>query len=241
MQKIGSIVILISLLISFSNAQEEYPSFSKEYWENEVEVAQGKIVRGAALGIAGAILIWPTVVMISKAEDNPHKYIPLSIVFGAASIGAIGHGFSSVANGKKERSLASDWVEKYSNSSDSIDNSKEENDYIDYQKKSAMKTTIFGAYTISIAATLLTNGIIQSSRSDEEISSDNIHILPYYIIGGTLLPMGIFSIVKSRRKDSELDELKTTTNISSRSQFIPYVTFTLEGKPLYGAFYRMTF
>ena len=234
-------LILLVLLLIPTLAQEHYPTFSKEYWENEQEVAQGKIARGAGLAIAGAVLLWPTSVMISKAKDNPHKYVPLSIVFGAASLGALGHGISSMSGGKKEKATADYWVDQYTINPDSTDISKQQNDYIDQAQTSALKTTLFGVYSTSVAAVLLTNGIIQSSRTDTDVASDDITVWPYYAIGGTLLPMGIMAIVKSRKSNNDLEHLATTNSLTSRSQFLPFVTVSLKGDMIYGAVYSLRF
>lgn len=232
--------VFIFLLLSSVAGQAEYPEFSKEYWQDQEESARGKITRGAALGVTGAILIWPTAVMISRAKDNPHKYVPLSILFGAASLGAMGHGFASVGYGKKQRSTASHWVDQY-NSSGSPDVTEMQADYIHDQQKSALKMTLFGSYATSIATMMLTNGIIQSTRSEGDIAEDDISIWPYYAVGGALLPMGIMGIVNSRQRSSDLDELETNHSISARSQFTPFVTLSPQGDAVFGAYYSLRF
>lgn len=190
MKQASAIAFIISILFSFTTtmAQEQYPTFSQEYWKNEQDIAQGKIVRGAALGVTGLVLIWPTAVMISRSKENPSKYIPLSLVLGAASLGAMGHGFSSIGHGIKQKETATYWVEMYSTNPDSVDIAEQQEDYLYEQQVSASKSTIFGIYTATIATTLLTNGIIQSTRSDEDVAANDIHIWPYYAVGGTLLP-----------------------------------------------------
>lgn len=243
MKNRSAVLIIIFVLFTIGSAQEEYPNFSKEYWQNEQELAQGKMTRGAALGISGLILIWPTAILISRSKDNPRKYIPISIAMGAASIGAMAHGFASIRHGKKQKATATEWVEQYTNNPGSVDRSAEQDDYINAQLQSAHKTTIFGAYTVSIATLLLTNGIIQSTRSDEDVTTDDITIWPYYAAGGVLISTGIWSIIKSQKKKVSIDELAATSTTSStaKPQFIPFVTITPKGKPMFGAFYSMNF
>lgn len=232
-------IVILSLLFPFFVAAQ-YPSFTREYWESEEELARGKIVRGAALGATGVVLIWPTAVMISRAKENPHKYLPLSVLFGAASMGAMGHGFASIGYGRKQLERASHWVEQYDLNPDSTDLNGQRSDYLHYEEKSALKMTLFGSYTTSIAALMITNGIIQSTRSESSVSADDISVWPYYAVGGALLPMGIRAIVRSRKRDGELEELKTDA-LSLGSRFTPFVTLSPQGDALFGAFYTRKF
>ena len=241
--QIPSLLLALLLTVSTVTAQAEYPSFNQSYWESEQDIAQGKINRGAGLGIAGVLLLWPTAVMISRSKENPHKYVPLSIVFGAASIGAMAHGFSSISSGKEQKANASAWVQSYTDTPDSVTLEEQQEDYIAYAQESAQKTTVFGIYSASIATILLTNGIIQSSRNDADVASDDITTWPYYASGGALLSMGVLAVVKSRKSSSELDNLKSTSTptLLTRSQFIPFVSVSPKGEAVFGAYYSTSF
>lgn len=232
-----SLICILLMLTLVTSA--EYPAFSKAFWEGERELAQGKITRGAALGVTGAVLIWPTAVMISRARENPHKYVPLSVLFGTASLGAMGHGFASIGSGKRELATAERWINEYAHHPHSVDRNEEQSDWLSYQEKSAAKITVFGAYTVSIAGMMITNGIIQSARSDGEIEGDDISVWPYFAVGGALLPMGISSIVKSRKRSDELSELRIAS-VASRSQFIPFAA-PAPGEMIFGAVYTLRF
>jgi len=241
--KISIVTLLIFLSIWHISAQESFPSFNKEYWESEQASAQGKITRGAALGIAGALLLWPTAITISRSRDNPQKYLPLSIILGATSIGAMAHGFSSIHEGKKEREQAQQWIDTYTTSPDSVNREQEQRDYLATQQLSAQKTTVFGVYATTIATALLTSGIIQSTQGESFQRAKDIHPWPYYTIGGALLPMGIAAIVSSRKKAHSLSDLEQSLPpVSSiNSQWIPFVTLGNSGELVFGAVYSLHF
>lgn len=187
-------------LSSAAAANESYPDFNRQYWEQEQVKARGKMLRGAVLGPTGLAVGAPTAVLAIKAADDPEQYLAYSIATGIAALGMTFHGFFSIVSGARGRDKAAYFVSGYPSDPPAVNPEEERDYYIRMQKKSAGKMVLFGLVLDVQAAVLLANGIVLSVRKSHDELGGDVVFWPSYLIGGFLLAGGTtLAILRARR------------------------------------------
>ena len=188
-------------------ADESYPEFNQNYWEQEQLKARGKIMRGAVLGPTGLAVAAPTIILAIEAMDNPEQYMAYSIATGIAALGMTFHGFFSIASGIRGQNKSAYFVGHYKNNPPSVPAEEERDYYIRMQKKSAGKMVLFGMVLDVQATVLLANGIVLSVRKNNDELSGDIVIWPSYLIGSFLLAGGTALAFSRARRYFAWDDL----------------------------------
>lgn len=216
------IIIILFCLSAISNlSAETFPDFSSEYWTEEYSSARGKMLRGIVLGITGLGAIAPTAIFIKNAVDNPEHYLAFSFVSGIASLGMMGHGFSSIFTGIRERRKAEYFSGIYTDNPDNINLYEQQDYYLYLKRKTASKMIIFGSVISIQSAILFSNGIILSVRKNRGEDTGDIRIWPNYAVGGLLLAGGTFLIINNIRKLKNFRQLDIYESENSTVTFLP--------------------
>ncbi|MBN2716200.1 MAG: hypothetical protein JXX14_10125 [Deltaproteobacteria bacterium] len=235
LSKMTGWVLLVCLFPLAAHATESYPDFNRDYWVTQQDLAKGKMQRGAGLGVLGIVAIWPTTVMIAKAKDNPHRYIALSGVFGAAAIGAMLHGFGSVGFGKKQKDRATSFIEQYDRADAGVSLESQQTSYLRDTRKSTLKVMRFGVYLTGIAAILLSNAVVQSVRRHNGKDMDGIRIWPYYLAGSLLAAAGVGITIRSKKKGDDLNALENSSlPVAGGNGIFPFYVTTPDGGAAFG-------
>ncbi len=236
--KMVQVIVLAAMsttvLLSSAAADERYPDFNQQYWEQEQIKARGKMLRGAVLGPTGLAVGAPTAVLAIKAADNPEQYLAYSIATGIAALGMTFHGFFSIVSGVRGRDKAAYFVEGYTANPPSVSPEEERDYYIRMQQKSAGKMFLFGLVLDVQAAVLLANGAVLSVRKSNDELSGDVVIWPSYLIGSFLLAGGTaFAIMRARRYVALRDLGRQSTSPISEVSFAPLLHVDPETGTLY--------
>ncbi len=238
------IIILMMAIVLWPKpgvAVEQYPEFDQPYWEDQVQLAKGKIQRGAGLGVLGLVSIWPTTVLWMKTREKPDKYMALSAVFSGITLGALAHGVGSVGFGIRQRKNARSFVEDYKSNPEAVDRKAEADEYLQNRRRTTVKTAIFGSYLATISAVLLTNAVLQTVREKRGDAREDIRIWPYYLTGGLLLAAGVGIIISARKKLNDLDRLESTSVDTAVTPGIAPFWNTENGNTVFGVSMNHTF
>lgn len=234
MSKIGTWLVVVFFCPILLHAQESYPDFDREYWVQQQDLADGKIKRGAGLGVLGLVAVWPASMMIVRAKERPQKYFALSTVFCLSTLGAILHGFGSVGYGGKQRDAAAGFVGEYDFNPGSVSIDAQQSEVLHSQRKTARKVMLFGGFLAAEALVLLTNGGVQSVRKGRGEDMKDIRIWPYYLSGGLLLAAGIGIVIKSKRTLDDVKSLEHSTTIPTQAGISPFYGTTENGNSIFG-------
>ena len=241
MKRFIILLFLVSLLPSMAMAGESYPTFDRDYWVKQQDLAQGKIHRGAGLGILGLVSIWPTSLMIAKATKDPPKYLALSGLFVAGTLGALFHGFGSVGFGKDQKDTATSYVKQYDVNTGVVDVAAQQKTYLDDKRKSTKKVRLFGVYLSGLGTMLLTNGVVQSVRKHQGKDVSDIHIWPYYVAGGLLMAGGVAIFIRAHKRLSDLTDLENSTPSPVTGGVTPLLGLSPNGDAVLGVSFGSSF
>ncbi len=209
----GTLILKISSVL----ANENYPDFTLQYWENTQNDAKGKILRGTGLTVLGLAAIVPSAIWIDKSFDNPYKFTALGTIASVAAVSMTLHGINSITFGLKQKNKAKKFISGYKNNPQNIDLEQEQDYYLYAAKKSTAKLIAFGAVLSVQSAMLFANAVVLTVMKTGGSSIGDAKLWPSYLFGSIMLAGGIFMIVKNVKKYKNLNSLSITTDISTNA------------------------
>jgi hypothetical protein len=204
---------------------ESYPQFSQQYWEDERDRAEGKIVRGAVIGALGVVTIAPSTIWAMMAVNHPEKFLANSLISGIAALSLTFYGFFSIHYGGEQRDRAESFINQYKVNPSGVSLDEEQAYYLDTEKSAARKMIIFGSMLGLQGSILLANGIVLSIRKHKGRSIGDSRIWPSFLLGGLLVGSGGAVIAAEAVRYKQLGDLKNQPPPTGNALLIrPYFT-----------------
>jgi len=219
--------ILLMAIIGLNARAGDVPQFDERYWQAEHGRARGKVMRGAGLTVIGLASFVPTMLLIREATDDPRGYAGWAAMAALGTVGATLHGFNSVGFGNEQERRSQRFLALYRDNPAALRVSEERAYFFETQKKTTRKVIVFGAVLVAESIIAFSSGITRSVWDHRGEDPGATEIWPAYLVGGILLPAGIFVIARNARKlrtlrSLEASDTSTTLPRAAGFSFSPY-------------------
>lgn len=203
---LGLVVALALIIAPQARAQSPGPldsagdrDLDEAAWASRTDAAEGKYRRGVGLTIFGGLSTGLTAWLIYEARSDQQRYLMPALVSGAANLGAIGHGISSIIAGRREAAKARAFAGQNPADTSASDIAEQRAYLAQLERRGQIKLAIFGGFLLSEAAALSVHAIVLSVRRARGRDLRGAKAWPSYVLGGIFLPAGTWLMATQLR------------------------------------------